>query len=93
MRQLLRKLWRQDEGQDIAEARMSMRPSPAPSRRKRYAEPTLRKLTREQATLSLVGHAYIGHQGARQILEILFPPGYVATKMKPFGSGDSRGRD
>jgi hypothetical protein len=56
--------------------------SRAQSSRKLYTAPTLRKLTREQATLFLVGHAYIGHQGAREILEILFPAPGVVTRLK-----------
>jgi hypothetical protein len=56
--------------------------SRAQSSRKLYTAPTLRKLTREQATLFLVGHAYIGHQGAREILEILFPAPGVVTKIE-----------
>jgi|GEM_PF-6755642 hypothetical protein len=50
-----------------------MRPTQAHINREPYTEPTLRKLSREQAALFLVGYAYIGHQGARDILEILFP--------------------
>ena len=42
-------------------------------KRKRYAAPILRTLRSEQAALFLVGYAYVGHQGARAILEILFP--------------------
>jgi hypothetical protein len=42
-------------------------------RRKCYERPTLRNLTSNQATLFLVGHAYIGDQGARELLELLFP--------------------
>jgi hypothetical protein len=42
-------------------------------KRKCYAPPLLRTLRSEQAALFLVGYAYVGHQGARAILEILFP--------------------
>src|SRR5690349_235760 len=38
-----------------------------------YDPPVARKLTREQAILVLVGHAYIGHSGARELLDLLFP--------------------
>lgn len=41
--------------------------------RKRYDQPVLRKLRSEQAKLFLVGYAYIGHHGAKEILEVLFP--------------------
>jgi hypothetical protein len=36
------------------------------------AKPLLRKLTSEQATLFLVGHAYAGNPGAKELLEVLF---------------------
>jgi hypothetical protein len=41
--------------------------------RKGYDPLVLRKLNPEQATLFLVGHAYAGHEGAREMLELLFP--------------------
>jgi len=41
--------------------------------RKVYERPALRKLTWEQATLFLVGQAYVGDKGARELLELLFP--------------------
>jgi hypothetical protein len=41
--------------------------------RKVYERPRLRKPTRDQATLLLVGHAYIGDTGAKELLELLFP--------------------
>jgi hypothetical protein len=41
--------------------------------RRVYEQPLFRKLTLDQATLFLVGHAYIGHQGAKVIMELLFP--------------------
>jgi len=44
---------------------------------KSYERPMLRNLTLNQASLFLVGHAYIGDQGARELLELLFPdPAY-----------------
>jgi hypothetical protein len=36
-----------------------------------YCPPALLKRTREQATLLLVGHAWLGHKGARDLLELL----------------------
>ena len=41
--------------------------------RKPYEPPIARTLTREQAVLYLVGHAYIGNQDAKELMEILFP--------------------
>jgi|GEM_PF-6989301 len=41
--------------------------------RKFYNPPQLRCVTWNQATLLLVGHAYAGHAGARELLELLFP--------------------
>jgi hypothetical protein len=38
-----------------------------------YAAPALRERTIEQAKLLLLGHAWIGHRGARELLEVLFP--------------------
>lgn len=43
------------------------------SSRKRYDQPVLRHLTVEQATLLAASYAYIGHCGAREILEEFFP--------------------
>ena len=43
------------------------------NKRKSYEQPLLRTLTSNQATLFLVGHAYIGHRGARHLLELMFP--------------------
>jgi hypothetical protein len=42
--------------------------------RKQYDLPVLRKLRLEEATLLLVGYAYVGHHGANEILRLLFPP-------------------
>lgn len=40
--------------------------------RKPYEPPTLRKPTQDQATLFLTGHAYLGDNGARELLELWF---------------------
>ena len=40
---------------------------------KPYERPIFRELTREQAVVFLVGHAYIGNQGAKELMELLFP--------------------
>ena len=47
--------------------------SPNVGKRKPYEQPILRELTSEQAVLFLVGHAYIGNQGAKELMEMLFP--------------------
>lgn len=51
-----------------------MQSAPESGNRGRYDQPILRRLTFEQGTLFLVGYAYVGHQGARDIMEVLFPP-------------------
>lgn len=47
-------------------------PLPEVDTRKAYDPPILRRPTREQATLFLVGHAYIGDRGARELMQVLF---------------------
>lgn len=56
------------------------------SNRKPYCPPTLRRLTLSQATLFLVGHAYEGDQGARELLELFFPE--PCTPKQP-GNGEN----
>jgi len=52
---------------------MKLAPSlPEIDTRKAYDPPILRRPTREQATLFLVGHAYIGDHGARELMQLLF---------------------
>jgi hypothetical protein len=41
--------------------------------KKTYSPPILTKRSREQATLFLVGHAWIGDRRARDLLELFFP--------------------
>jgi len=41
--------------------------------RKSYEKPTATKLTPEQAKLKLLGHASMGDQGAKDLLEMMFP--------------------
>jgi hypothetical protein len=41
--------------------------------KKKYSPPSLIKRRREQATLFLMGYAWIGDTGARDLLEIAFP--------------------
>jgi hypothetical protein len=38
-----------------------------------YFKPTATKLTDEQAKLKLLGHATMGDQGAKELLEMMFP--------------------
>jgi hypothetical protein len=40
---------------------------------KTYSSPTLNKLTAEQARLLLLGHATCGDQGAKDLLEVIYP--------------------
>ncbi len=48
-------------------------PLPAGEDRKEYFPPQLRKLTREQANLVLIGHASCGHRGATELLTVFYP--------------------
>jgi hypothetical protein len=41
--------------------------------RKSYEKPAVTKLTPEQAKLKLLGHASMGDQGAKDLLEMMFP--------------------
>jgi hypothetical protein len=45
----------------------------SPKARKPYERPTVTKLTPEQAKLKLLGHASMGNQGAKDLLELMFP--------------------
>jgi hypothetical protein len=45
----------------------------SPKARKAYERPTVTKLTPEQAKLKLLGHASTGSQGAKDLLELMFP--------------------
>jgi hypothetical protein len=44
------------------------------TRKKRYSPPKLNKLSPEQANLILIGHASCGDQGAKDLLDVLYPP-------------------
>ncbi len=46
---------------------------PSETCKKTYASPKLNKLTPEQASLILIGHASCGHQGAKDLLAALYP--------------------
>jgi len=52
-------------------------------KRKCYVPPVLRTLRSEQAALFLVGYAYVGHQGARTLLEMLFPAAVNTNALTP----------
>jgi hypothetical protein len=41
--------------------------------KKPYTVPKLNKLTLEQANLLLIGHATCGNQGAKDLLEVIYP--------------------
>ena len=51
--------------------------SPWPAR---YEAPRLTKLTPEQAKLKLLGHLSMGSEGAKDLLELLFPEGGVSGR-------------
>jgi len=40
--------------------------------RKPHSKPTVRRLTSEQAKLKIIGHAMMGNQGAKELMELLF---------------------
>ena len=44
-----------------------------PTRKKTYSPPKLNKLTPEQAKLLLIGQAGCGDQGAKDLLDVLYP--------------------
>jgi len=39
---------------------------------RKYQKPSMRQITPEQATLFLIGHATVGHQGAKEFMEAVF---------------------
>ena len=51
----------------------SRMPSPGEKLRKPYEPPAVRRRTPEQSKLLLLGHAWNGNQGAKDLLEVLFP--------------------
>ena len=68
-------------------------------RRKTYSPPQLNKLTTEQARLLLIGHATCGDQGAKDLLDVLYPlaseeeimlPPYLSRKQSPPKSSPER---
>jgi len=40
---------------------------------KLYQKPAIKKLTSEQARMLLIGHASLGDQGAKDLMEVFFP--------------------
>ena len=55
---------------------------PEDDKRRSYDQPLLRKLSPEQACLFLVGRAYVGHQGAKELLELLFPEPLLVSEVE-----------
>ncbi len=51
---------------------------------KTYSSPRLNKLTPEQAKLLLLGHVIQGDQGAKDLLDVIFPdPNSLQEKVSP----------
>lgn len=48
-------------------------PVESQTRKKPYTAPKLNKLTLEQANLLLIGHATCGNQGAKDLLQMIYP--------------------
>jgi len=46
--------------------------SPEGQKRKPYEKPVVRELNPEQSKLLLTGHVCMGHQGAKELLDLLF---------------------
>jgi hypothetical protein len=42
-------------------------------KKRKYEKPTVTKLTEEQAKLKLLAHAKKGHEGAKELLELISP--------------------
>jgi hypothetical protein len=55
-------------------------PLQSETRKKTYSPPKLNKLTPDQATLLLTGHATCGDQGAKDLLDVLYPPARTRAK-------------
>ena len=54
---------------------MSSKPAPAPVQdRHPYEKPAMRKLTKEQVRMRLLGAAMVGNKDAREMLEMFFYP-------------------
>jgi hypothetical protein len=41
---------------------------------RKYQKPSMRQITPEQAILVLIGHATVGDQGAKELMEVVFLP-------------------
>jgi len=55
---------------------MSSKPAPAPApaeTRKPYEKPAMRKLSKEQARMLLLGEVMAGNEGASEMLELFYP--------------------
>jgi hypothetical protein len=62
----------------------------APVGKKPYSRPEVRKLGTEQGILLLVGRAWAGDKGARELLELVFPepggmPAAASTALEQVG--------
>jgi hypothetical protein len=53
---------------------------PSEETRKPYVPPILTRRTLEQAKLLCLGYAWIGHRGARDLLELMFPEESESTR-------------
>jgi len=49
-------------------------PLQSETRKKMYSPPTLNKLTPEQTKVILIGHSSSEDQGAKDLLDVLYPP-------------------
>ena len=58
---------------------------------KAYSPPRLNKLTPEQAKLLLIGQAIQGNQGAKDLLDVLFPDPNEHGKVSPRIEGERPG--
>ncbi len=52
--------------------------------KKTYEKPTVTELTREQAKLKLMGHAMMGNENAKELLDILFEREQQQSPRQPY---------
>jgi hypothetical protein len=53
-------------------------------RKQPYEKPTATKVNREQAKLKLMGHAMLGDEQAKELLDILFQQEELSTAKQPY---------
>jgi hypothetical protein len=71
--EFLRVIFRNRRAQPVADK--------SETQKKEYQSPTIRKLTLEQAKLVLIGHATMGDQGAKELMDLVFPgPSDLGTR-------------